>query len=222
MLPPPLWLPSRLSPRVLTILVALAWPGVAHALNVALAPPRVRSDSVWVDVRLGDLFDARVEESLARGMPATIQLHAELWRRRSGWFDRLENTVDAELRVRYETVNRAYRLERQGAMPRTFGTLDSMAAAIAGPLAMPAGRIRPEERTHWHFVVVTVTLRPLSVEDVAEVESWLSGEVESKRGSGFGLITQVPRALFDAVRNFAGFGDDRARAISVDFRIESR
>ena len=41
MLPPPLWLPSRLSPRVLTILVALAWPGVAHALNVALAPPQI-------------------------------------------------------------------------------------------------------------------------------------------------------------------------------------
>ena len=35
------------------------------------------------------------------------------------------------------------------------------------------------------------------------------------------VITALPRSVFDAVRNFAGFGDQRARAISEDFAAES-
>jgi len=159
-----------------------------------------------------------VEESLTRGMPATLELTAELWRRRTGWFDRLEDQAEAEIRVRYEVWSRTYRLERRGAAPRTTGSLDSLARELTRPLAMPVGRVRDGSRAS-HFVVVSAVLRPLSVEDVAEVESWLSGEVQDKRRSGFGLVTQVPRALFDAVRNFAGFGDSRARAISPDFRL---
>ena len=51
------------------------------------------------------------------------------------------------------------------------------------------------------------------------MEGWLSGEVETKRRAGFGVITELPRSLFDAVRNFAGFGDRRARASSDEFEL---
>lgn len=215
-------LPSPLALAAVMAFLSLPIPGTARALTVALDMPRLRADTVWVDIRLSELFNNRIEESLSRGMPATLELHAELWHKRSAWFDRLEDAVDAEIRIRYEVWNQAYRLERQGAPPASFGTFDSLATALMRPLALPVGHVRGEERGRVHFVVVTATLRPLSVEDVAEVESWLSGEVESKRGSGFGLVTQVPTALFDAVRNFAGFGDDRGHAISPEFRLPDR
>src|SRR5262245_12054853 len=77
---------ARVGALAAVILLAPARPGTATALGVALDPPRLRADTVWVDVRLLGLFDSRVEESLSRGMPATLQLHAELWHRRSGWF----------------------------------------------------------------------------------------------------------------------------------------
>jgi hypothetical protein len=64
-----------------------------------------------------------------------------------------------------------------------------------------------------------VALKPLTVEDIAEGEGWLSGEVEEKRGAGLGILTAIPRTVFDAVRNFAGLGDERARAISDDFDV---
>ena len=199
--------------------LSLAAAPRAHALEIELGAPHVRVDSVWVDVRLVDPVASRIEESLARGMPATLQLHAELWRRRRAWFDRLEENVDAELRIRYEVYNHTYRIERRGAPTLRVGTVDSLRLALEHPLAILAGRLHPDSRAAVHFIVVTAVLRPLSVEDVAEVESWLSGEVETKRRSGFGLITQVPQALFDTVRNFAGFGDARARAMSGDFTV---
>jgi hypothetical protein len=215
--------PAFLRRAVVASVLALSLAGAsrAHALEIELGAPHVRTDSVWIDVRLMDPVAPRIEESLARGMPATLQLHAELWHRRRGWFDRLEENVDAELRIRYEVYNRTYRIERRGAPTLRVGTVDSLRLALGHPLSILAGRVHPESRAAVHFIVVTAVLRPLSVEDVAEVESWLSGEVETKRRSGFGLITQVPQALFDTVRNFAGFGDARARAMSGDFAVEA-
>ena len=52
-----------------------------------------------------------------------------------------------------------------------------------------------------------------------EIEGWLSGEVKTTGGKGFGVITELPRSVFDAVRNFVGFGDQKARAISPDFEL---
>jgi len=51
----------------------------AAALEVSLAEPRENGGHVWVDVLISDPFAPRVEESLSRGMPATLQLHAELY-----------------------------------------------------------------------------------------------------------------------------------------------
>ena len=202
----------------LAALLMLA-PRPARALGLVLESPRIRSDTVWVDIRISQPFSPRIEESLLRGMPATLLLHTELWHRRTIWFDRVENTLDAELRIRYEVWSHTFFIERRGAPPVTVGTLDSLNQALARPLALPVGRLHEESAGGRHFVVVTAILKPLSVEDVAEVENWLSGEVENQRRSGFGMITQVPGALFDTVRNLAGFGDDRVRAISEDFSL---
>jgi hypothetical protein len=85
--------------------------------------------------------------------------------------------------------------------------------------SLPVGRIGQLQPQARYYVAVSAVLKPLSVEDVKEVEGWLSGEVESQRKAGLGVVTELPRALFDAVRNFAGFGDRRVRAASTDFTL---
>jgi hypothetical protein len=197
--------------------VALA--ASAHALETALGQPRERDGFVWVDVRLDEVLAPRVRESLARGMPATLTLHSELWRRRNGWFDRLEEGYDSSIRIRYDVWDQTYRIDRLGRPTQSLQGLDSVEAALRGPFTVRAGRVgslRPQAR---YYVVVSSTLKPLSVEDVAEVEGWLSGEVEDKRRAGAGVVTQLPRAMFDAVRNFSGFGDQRSRVASDDFEL---
>ncbi len=199
--------------------VALLAAGTAGAIETTLGPPRERDGSVWCDVRVSEVLDARVEESLTRGMPATLDLHAELWRRRSGWFDRLESGFDVSLRLRYEVWNHTFHIERAGARPLVLGSLDSVAVVLGRPMALPIGRgerLVPGAR---YYAVVTATLRPLSIEDVEEVEGWLSGEVADKRRAGFGVITELPRSAFDAVRNFAGLGDQRARARTEEVEL---
>lgn len=208
------WLAAALA---LTALAA----GSARALEATIGPPRLRDGAVWCDVRVSDVLDARVRESLTRGMPATLGLHAELWRRRSGWFDRLESSFDVALRLRYEVWSHTYHLERAGARPLVLGSLDSVLVVLDRPLVLPIGRADHVAPRGVYYAVVTATLRPLSIEDVEEVEGWLSGEVVDKRRAGFGVITELPRSAFDAVRNFAGLGDQRARARTEEVMLRS-
>ena len=174
---------------------------------------------MWIDTQLDELFPDRVRESLGRGMPATLTIHAELWRSRSGWFDRMEDSHDASVRIRYEVWNHSYRIERAGEPALVLSTLDSVEIVLSQPAAVRVGRVGELKPQSYYYVVIFATLKPLSVEDIQEVEGWLSGEVQDKRSAGFGVITELPRALFDAVRNFAGFGDQRARAVSDPFSL---
>jgi hypothetical protein len=203
------------------LLLLLAVAPAARALEITAQPPRERSGYLWVDARLGDLFEPRVVGSLERGMPATLTLHAELWRRRDGWFDALESVFDAELRLRYDFRSAAYRIERTGVPPLVVPGLDSVRVVLLRILPLPVGRVGllvPDQR---YYVVVSATLKPLSVEDATEVEGWLSGEVGGGgRRAPFGLLTGLPRSLFDTARNFAGFGDEHARAATDDFDLQ--
>jgi hypothetical protein len=214
--------PSRLrraAPRSVLLCATWALLAAAPAFAFEIGVEGLHEDDgyVWADVRVAELFDGRVAESLQRGMPATLQLRAELWRRRTAWFDRVERTFEGSIRIRHEVARARYRVERANAAPRTYETLDSVRTALARSIALPVAQLADLRDGARYYVVLTATLRPLSVEDVEEVEGWLSGEVESGRQSSFGFITALPRAVFDAVRNFSGFGDEQARAVSPDF-----
>ncbi len=197
----------------------LATPARAQALDVDPASPHLHQGRVEIAVRVADLFPPRVEESLDRGMPARLQLSAELWRHRTGWFDRLSGSIAASVRIRYDVWSKNYLIEGVGLRSRAVSTLDSVRLALSSPFVLPLAPI-DRLRAGRYYVVVSATLKPLSVEDVEEGEGWLSGEVEDKRRSGLGVLTAIPRSLFDAVRNFAGLGDQRARAITDDFRLD--
>ena len=198
-------------------MVGVVGPGLA--LELTLAPPREREGRVVVEGRPSRVLGARVTESLARGMPATLVLHAELWRERRAWFDRLVSSADASVRIRYEVWSDTYLLERIGADPIVVGSVDSVATVLERPWVMAVGRVGELTTRSRYYVVLTATLRPLTVEDLEEVEGWLSGEVGSGKKSGFGVVTEIPRSVFDAVRNVAGFGDQKARAISAAFGL---
>ena len=193
----------------------------AGALELEVLTTREQWGIVWTDVRLGGMFPPRVAESLSRGMPSTLRLQTELWRRRRGWFDRLESSFEAEVRIRYDVWSRAYRLERRGMAPTEVSSLDSVQAVLSRPIALRVGRVGELNGTSRYYVAVAATLKPLSIEDVEEIEGWLSGEVKTTGGRGIGVITELPRSLFDAVRNFTGFGDQKARAASPDFELRT-
>jgi len=200
-------------------ILAIALPPSAAALDLALGFPRGIGADAVVDVRLTEPFSGRIRESLARAMPATLLIHVELWRARSGWFDRLETGYDVLVRLRYNVAEHDYRLERRGMPVVAAPSLDSLEGVLERPFALPVARLETLQPGKRYYVVVGVTMRPVSIEDAEEIDDVIFPDA-TDRGPGLGIITGVPRAIFDAVRNIAGLGDLRARALSQTFRVE--
>jgi hypothetical protein len=199
-------------------LLVLLGPAPAQAFGIATAvASRDESGRLWLTLQLDDPLEPRVERSLQRGMPATLLIHAELWRRREGWFDRMERAADASVRLRYDVWREEWRIERPGATPVLMRSVDSLETALERPIAIGVPGLERMADDDRCYLAVSATVKPLTVEDAQEVEGWLSGEVRDQRRAGFGVITQLPRSLFDAVRNFTGFGDSHDRATTPEF-----
>jgi hypothetical protein len=214
-LPPRLPVPAILRPLLAAAALALAAAAPACAMEfMAVEPGLEAGGRVAVTFRLSDPLEERVEQSLGRGMPVTLLLHAELWRKRTGWFDRVERAVDATVRLRYDVWAHQWLIERAGLPALSLSSVDSLEQVLSRPMALSFPGSERLSATAPCFVALSATVKPLSVEDVEEVEGWLSGEVRGPSGG----ITSLPRSLFDAVRNFAGLGDSRARAVSAEFQ----
>ena len=193
-----------------------AWPADAFQIT-AIRPARDASNGLWVELRIEEPIEPRVAASLGRGMTATLSLHAELWRRRNGWFDRMERSVDATFRMRHDVWSQSWHLERPGAPPLVVRSLDSLQIALERTLALPVSSLARFGPDVPCYVVVTASLRPFSVQDIRDVETRISGEVRERTRSPFGILTGIPLSLIEIARNFAGFGDEHSRLISADF-----
>lgn len=210
---------SALTAALAAAILAIARPPSAAALDLALGFPRAIGGDGVVDVRLTEPFSGRIRESLSRAMPATLLIHVELWRARSGWFDRLETGYDVLVRLRYNVAEHDYRMERRGMPVVAAPSLDSLEGVLERPFTLPVTRLETLQPGKRYYVVVGVTMRPVSIEDAEEIDDVIFPDA-TDRGPGLGIITGVPRAIFDAVRNIAGLGDLRARALSQTFRVE--
>src|SRR5204863_6338912 len=71
------WSGSALPRVACALLAAMLCATPAWALEVATGQPRERNGLLIVEARFRDLFAPHVAQSIGRGMPATLQLHAE-------------------------------------------------------------------------------------------------------------------------------------------------
>ena len=107
------------------------YSGAARAFQLtSIRPAKDSNSQLWVDVQLEQPIEPRVAKSLGRGMPATLTLHAELWRRRRGWFDSMEHAVEATFKLHYDAWGDDWHLDRPGAPPLVVSSLDSLTIAL--------------------------------------------------------------------------------------------
>ena len=192
--------PSRPSP-----------PAAQSTARVGLELPR--PDSYAVEgpiIRAVDVIaDAEMRELLRNGFPAQLHFRVELWST-GGWFDDLEGTSEWDVVVRYEPLNKSFRVARfVGDRVQTLGRFQNYTDAVAAverPFRAPiAARGRGR---HYYRVVLDVEV--LSLTDLDEVEQWLRGElrpaVRGKKNPGTaltrGLRTVAVRLLGGEKRQY--------------------
>ena len=124
--------------------------------------------------------------------------------------------MKSEHRVVYDPWERAFHV-RSGPLrgkSRLLPTLDSLESYLFSERHLPlaaAATLEPDGR---YYVSVRVTIRPLTAEDLDEVEDWLSGEAKTPDGPEHG----VPGYLLGIAVNMSGLGDRTALAKSEWFK----
>lgn len=211
--------PALLVLTVIAVGVLLAGASDADDLGLTVGPVEEQAGAIAVTYHVENPWTPRLTETLLRGMPATITFEVGVWKRRTFWFDKLVLAMKSEHRVVYSPWDRTFRV-RSGSTrkkPRVVPTLDSLESYLFSERRLPVAAISSLDADARYYVSVRVTIRPLSPEDLDEVEDWLSGEVKNPNGPERGM----PGYLLGIAANLSGLGDRTAIAKSEAFRPES-
>ena len=149
-------------------------------------------------VRAVNVIDSRMRDLLRNGFPARLSFRVELWSR-DGWFNELQRSVDWDMIVQFDALNRTFRVARITDQPEPLGTFTDFAGVddiLAVAFRVPIG---PPARRGSYYYMATLDVEALSVTDLDEVERWLRGElrpaVRGRRNPGTALTRGV-RTLF--------------------------
>lgn len=199
---------------LVTLLVAV--PAAANDLGLSVGPVELKHGVITVTYRADTPWTPRFTETLLRGMPATVTYEVGLWKKRTFWFDKLVLAIKSETRVFHDPWDHTFRVHTGSARQktRTVPTMEALDALLFAERNLPlvaAATLEPEGR---YYVSVRLTIRPLTAEDLDEVEDWLSGEVKNPEGPERG----VPGYLLGIAVNVSGLGDRTALARSETFR----
>jgi len=168
--------------------------GVELALPSAVAlttdGPLVRCVNVVSDAAMRDL--------LRNGFPARLHFRVELWSA-GGWFNDLERSTEWDMIVRYDPLDRTYRVARiVGEQVTPLGQYSQFAdveTAVERPFRAPITAKRGQ-RSYYNVVLDVETL---SLTELDEVERWLRGELKpAVRGQRNPVrpVTRGARTLF--------------------------
>ena len=140
------------------------------------------------------LSDSRLRDLLRNGFPARLHFRAELWSA-GGWFNDLERTTEWDMIVRYDPLDRTYRVARiVGDVVAPLGQFEQFAdaeTAIERPFRAPI-TARRGKRGYYNVVLDVETL---SMTELDEVERWLRGELKPAVRGQRNPVTPVTKGL---------------------------
>lgn len=200
------------------IVIDLAPASVAaNDLGLIVEPVESVRGAISVSYRVESPFTPRLEETLQQGMPATIAYEVGVWKRRTFWFDKSVVALKREHKVAYIPWAHAFRV-RSGfgvsAHSRSVVSLDSLKTWLFEERRLAVVPAAALDSAGTYYVTVRVTIRPVSEEDLGELEEWLAGDAPDPASTTRGL----PRSLLGIAAGLSGLGERSALVKSERFR----
>ena len=178
----------------------------ANDLGLIVDPVESVKGEITVSYRVETPFTPRLEETLLQGMPATVAYEVGVWKRRTFWFDKSIVALKREHKIAYVPWAKSFRV-RSGtgvsAVSRSVVSLDSLKSWLFEEHRLAVVPRAALDSTGTYYVSVRVTIRPVTDEDLGEVEEWLAGESPDADQETRGL----PRTLLGIAAGLSGLGD---------------
>jgi len=211
----------RTQKLILLFLVSCLPSGSASAQQLSLAVESIREDDGFLEVgfALGNPFVGELETHLERGVPCTISYSIDLWKKRSGWFDKLVASRLLFFRVQFDLWKDGYAIQTMDGKLPTASNLEELAETVAGhqrTRVLPLAMLEPDAS---YFLSIEVSLAPLSVQDIEELERWMKGG-EKRRGGRVPGGGSLSRLFLRIAASFVGLGKKTAMAKTHPFTLQ--
>jgi hypothetical protein len=190
-------------------------------MRIAELQVRHRAPSLVADLAIAHLLSDAFAAQLRDGVPATIFIDIELWRSRNAWFDRFEVSRSLIFRLQYDIWEQAYAISAFAdgdKLEQIYASLDEARTLLCRQEGIALVDLAALEPGKDYYLVATAALKPMTLEDVTELESWLSGELTQRRGRGFGILG-LPKQLFGVILNLTGLRDQNASVRTSTFTL---
>lgn len=175
-------------------------PGFIAAVALRFVPPEpaltvTRDGSVARVQAFGLLDDGKFVELMRSGFPLRLHFRLELWKDRSGWFDRYITGVDWDAVARDDPLAEEFVLIRTGGTVTRYNTTEDLAQALAVPY-----RVTLETSGGGRFYLIArLDVTTLNDTDLEELTRWLRGDVtpavSGRENLGQALAHGAQRAL---------------------------
>jgi Domain of unknown function (DUF4390) len=175
--------------------------------------PRAAGDSLVAAFGIHGIFDEN--PSLGEGIAATLLIVVDLWQERSNWWDSLARSKVLAYRFRRDVWTGQAELLDQAGVARRFADRAGLEVELERLREVDLGTPRDFKKDKTYYVSVKAMLRPLSLEDLENVDAWLSGKVTGSQGKG---ILGIPKAVARALIGASGLGDESAIGRSAKFK----
>lgn len=199
------------------ILGALAGFSTVHAAEIVVEGVGATSQGfVFIDYRLDAPFQGKSLEAIRSGLPTTLTYTIEVWRQRSGWWDRLEETRETQLKVLRDLLSGEYVLVSREEV-RRFPDLSQL---IDAACRRRREYLQPLAPRRTYYGIVTANLAPLSVADLQELEEWMQGTLRGGQ-SAPGGVAGISGTIVGLMLSATGFGDETVRGRTASFVPEA-
>jgi hypothetical protein len=201
----PHWVRARVAACLVALVAVLAMPRSAGAddLGLEVGPVEDIAGAICVSYRVESPFTPRLEETLERGMPATVSFEVGLWKRRALWFDRLVLAIRSDHKIVYDDWKQAFRI-RTGTHPprdRSATSFEALRDMLFTQTRLPLAASSSLDTTATYYVSVRVSIKPVAPEDLGEIEDWLSGDKDPEQSTG------LPDYLLGLAVSLSGLGE---------------
>lgn len=194
--------------------VRVSAPGEAFPISETQTwTPRAAGDSLVVAFGIRGVFDQ--SPSLGDGIAATLLIVVDLWQEKSSWWDSLIRSRVLAYRFRRDVWTGETELLDQSGFTRRFADRSALSDELERLREVDLGTSSDFKSGKTYYVSVKAMVRPLSLEDLENVDAWLSGRVTGSEGKG---ILGIPKAVARALIGASGLGDQSAVGRSAKFK----
>lgn len=212
---------------VIIIFILAGWMiSTAHSADKRIVVDNLVTDSttLLIDFHAEGLIDAKVRERLRSGFTTIFEYRIQLWRRKSVIFDQLIAENFCRMKLTFDNWDNRFRIMTDFEDRKTT----SIEKAKEMCLTMQGFGLTPLQKLHAnteYSVTVQLLVKPISVENLEEIERALRGEQISPNNPEKNIPANSPpeqNRVLKFILAFTGLGDKVLTSPRFNFHLDDK